>query len=108
MYLWVAVRVTGLALTVLVAGHFALTHFITDVADTGSAFVAERWASGVWIAWDTLLLTAALLHAYAGLAIVVADHVLPGSRRYSLLVLSGVMLAAWLIGASTIVSAGLL
>lgn len=108
MYLWIATRVTGLALTFLVVGHFALTHFTTDVADTGSSFVTARWASGLWIAWDTLLLTAALIHAYAGLAIVIADHVSFPNRRYAQYALTAVMVAAWVIGASTIVSAGIL
>ena len=45
---WLLVRLTGLLLTVLVIGHFALTHIVTDVAQTGSAYVASRWGSARW------------------------------------------------------------
>jgi hypothetical protein len=50
---FVLVRVTGLLLTVLVLGHFALTHIVHDVADTNAAFIARRWGSALWLIWST-------------------------------------------------------
>ena len=63
---WVLVRLTGLILTVLVLGHFALTHIIYDVAETDAAFIARRWSSALWLAWDWLMLAWAILHGAAG------------------------------------------
>ena len=71
---WVMVRLTGLLLTVLVLGHFSLTHIFTDVADTGSSFIARRWATGLWVAWDWLLLVAAVAHGAAGIWIAIDDY----------------------------------
>ncbi|MCT2582013.1 hypothetical protein [Actinophytocola gossypii] len=77
---YVTLRVSGLLLTVLVLGHFAITHVTTDVADTDSRFIDERWASALWIGWDGLMLAATLLHAVLGLWAVIADYS-PGRRR---------------------------
>lgn len=71
---YLTIRVTGLMLAVLALGHYGLTHIVNDVAETDSAFVAERWSSALWIVWDALLLGAALLHGMAGMATVIRDH----------------------------------
>ena len=76
---YVLLRVTGLALSVLVLGHFAVTHLVTDVARDDSTFVARRLSSAVWIAWDTTMLVAALAHGTAGVRLAVADYA--GGRR---------------------------
>jgi succinate dehydrogenase / fumarate reductase membrane anchor subunit len=79
---YVLLRVTGLMLSVLVVGHFAVTHFIADVADEGSAFVARRLSSWLWIAWDATMLGAALAHGYAGVRVALADYATgSGARR---------------------------
>lgn len=67
-------RVSGLALSVLVLGHFAVTHVVTDVAGQDSSFVARRLSSWLWIAWDATMLAAALAHGYAGVRMALADH----------------------------------
>lgn len=72
--LYLTIRTTGVMLAVLALGHYMLTHIVNDVADTDSAFVAERWSSALWIVWDALLLAAALLHAMAGMTTVIRDH----------------------------------
>jgi succinate dehydrogenase hydrophobic anchor subunit len=76
---YVAMRVTGLLLSVLVLGHFAVTHFVTDVARDDSAFVTRRLSAAVWIAWDTAMLAAALVHGALGVRIALADY--SGSAR---------------------------
>jgi succinate dehydrogenase hydrophobic anchor subunit len=93
---WLVVRVTGLLLAVLVLGHFAVTHIVTDVAETGSEFVAERWGSTIVLGWDWLMLAAAVLHGAAGLRVIVVEYA--GPRRVRLLsaglfALSGAMVA---------------
>ncbi|TCP44717.1 succinate dehydrogenase hydrophobic anchor subunit [Tamaricihabitans halophyticus] len=78
---YVLLRISGLLLTVLVLGHFAVTHVTTDVADTDSRFIDERWASALWIGWDGLMLIAVVLHAVLGLWAVVADYTVGRRRR---------------------------
>jgi len=101
---WVMVRVTGLVLAVLVLGHFAVTHIVTDVADTDSAFVAERWRSAIVLGWDWLMLAAAVLHGAAGLRGIVVEYAGPRLARFliaGLVVLAAAMLV---LGTATIVA----
>lgn len=93
---YVALRVSGLLLTVLVLGHFTVTHVTTDVADTDSRFIDERWASALWIGWDGLMLAATLAHAVLGLWSVIADYSAGRRRRVwrvLLLVAAGLVFA---------------
>lgn len=102
---WLTIRLTALVLSVLVLGHFALTHFITDVADTDSSFVAARWASPLFIAWDWTMLVAAVVHGAAGLWVAIGEYATGRRRtllRRGLIALSLVMLAG---GTATIVVA---
>lgn len=80
---YVLLRVTGLILSVLVLGHFAVTHVVTDVAHDDSAFVARRLSSTLWIAWDATMLAAALAHGALGIRIGLADYT-TGHRRRAL------------------------
>jgi succinate dehydrogenase membrane anchor subunit len=77
---YLAIRLTGLLLAVLVLGHFALTHVVTDVADADAAFIARRWGAALWIAWDWLMLAAALVHGAAGVWVAIEDYT-PDHRR---------------------------
>jgi succinate dehydrogenase hydrophobic anchor subunit len=100
------VRLTGVLLAVLVLGHFALTHVINDVADTGSGFVRDRLASAVWLGWDAAMLTAAFAHGAAGLWIVVEDYTpdpVARRRRHAALVAGAIFL--WAIGTAVLVPA---
>ena len=100
---WVMVRVTGLLLSVLVLGHFVLTHILTDVADTGSTFVARRWGSGVWLAWDWLMLAAALAHGTAGIWVAIEDYSpSPASRRRRQRALVALAAVLFVLGSVTI------
>ncbi len=86
---YIALRTTGLLLAVLALGHFLITHIVNDVAETDSNFVIGRWSSTIWVVWDVLLLTSALIHAFAGLAVVVHDYSKnPKSRLRTLRLLS--------------------
>lgn len=81
LFTYVLLRVTGLMLSVLVLGHFAVTHFVTDVARDDSAFVARRFSSVLWIAWDATMLAAALAHGAAGVRLALADYSADAGRR---------------------------
>lgn len=78
---WILLRLTGVALSVLVLGHFALTHIINDVAETDSAFVADRFGNALFLTWDGAMLVAALVHGAAGLWIIAGEYA--GTRRRS-------------------------
>jgi len=78
---YVVLRTTGLLLAFLVLGHFVVTHFVTDVAQDNSAFVARRLSSAVWIAWDASMLAAALAHGATGIRLGLSDYVRNAHRR---------------------------
>lgn len=99
----VAVRVTGLALAVLVLGHFTLTHIVTDVAEADSGYIARRWQSALWLAWDWTMLATALFHGAAGVWIAVEDYSPDEpARRRRQLVLVAVTLALLVLGTVTL------
>lgn len=103
---WLVVRLTGLFLSVLVLGHFALTHIVTDVADTGASFVARRWSSTLWLAWDWLMLASAVVHGAAGVWIAIDDYTPVGPRRRGLHWLLLVVAAlVFIVGTATITTA---
>jgi succinate dehydrogenase hydrophobic anchor subunit len=81
LYTYLLVRLTGLVLAVLVIGHLIVTHVVTDVAATDAGFIAKRWGSALWLAWDWLMLTAALAHAGAGVWVAIDDYSRPAPRR---------------------------
>lgn len=101
---YVTIRVTGIMLTILALGHFALTHIVHDVAQTDASFIAKRWSSILWITWDGLLLGTTLLHAVAGMSAVVRDYrTRPASIRRWIGALSGLAMILGLIGVTTII-----
>lgn len=72
---WVFMRLSGLALVFLALAHFAITHILNDVAETGYSFVAGRWQRPFWQVFDWLLLVLALVHGANGVRGVIDDYV---------------------------------
>jgi succinate dehydrogenase membrane anchor subunit len=104
---YVTIRLTGLLLAVLVLGHFALTHVVTDVAEADAGFIARRWGTALWIAWDWLMLAAALVHGGAGVWITIEDYTPDrGRRRRRQAVLTGASAAMLALGTVTLAIAG--
>jgi succinate dehydrogenase / fumarate reductase membrane anchor subunit len=91
---WIILRLTGLVLSLLVLGHFALTHIVHDVAETDAAYVVERLGNALFVAWDALMLWTAILHGATGIWIIVGES---GAHRVTmwrrLLVVASVVLA---------------
>ncbi|MGF7237983.1 MAG: succinate dehydrogenase hydrophobic membrane anchor subunit [Frankia sp.] len=88
LYAWVFMRVSGLALIVLVFGHL----FIMNVLDGGVqrinwGFVAGRYASPFWRLWDLSMLLLAELHGTNGLRTVINDYAERPQSRFWLKVL---------------------
>lgn len=103
---YVALRVTGLMLSVLVLGHFAVTHFVTDVARDDSAFVSRRLSSTLWIAWDATMLAAALAHGAFGVRLAIADYSTDARvRRLWERVVAGVVVVLFVVGVVVIARA---
>ena len=88
LYAWVFMRVSGLALIVLVLGHL----FIMNILDGGVhrinfAFVAGRWSSPFWQFWDLSMLWLAEIHGTNGLRTVINDYARRDATRFWLKVL---------------------
>lgn len=102
---FVVMRVTALMLAVLVLGHFAVTHVVNDVADTGSSFVARRWSSALWLSWDATMLAAALVHAGCGVWLLIDELCPPRARRAWHVALALGSLTIFGLGCAAIVAA---
>ena len=80
---WIFMRVSGVVLVFLVLGHL----FIMNILDGGVqrinfAFVAGRWASPFWQAWDLLQLWLAMIHGTNGLRTIIADYAEKQTTRF--------------------------
>jgi succinate dehydrogenase / fumarate reductase membrane anchor subunit len=75
LYAWLFMRISGLALIVLVLGHLLIMNILDDgVQRINFAFVAGRWSSPFWRTWDLLMLWLAELHGTNGLRTVINDY----------------------------------
>lgn len=96
---YAVLRLTGLVLAILVLGHFAVTHVVTDVANDNSAFVTRRLSSVVWIAWDGTMLAAALVHGAVGIRLAVSDYATaPRVRRTLERAVAAVAIVVFVLG----------
>ncbi|MGH3950828.1 MAG: succinate dehydrogenase hydrophobic membrane anchor subunit [Pseudonocardiaceae bacterium] len=82
LYSWLFMRISGLALVILVLGHL----FIMNILDGGVhrinfAFVAGRWSSPFWQVWDLSMLWLAQLHGGNGLRTIIEDYARKDTTR---------------------------
>jgi succinate dehydrogenase / fumarate reductase membrane anchor subunit len=72
---WYLMRLSGLALFVLVLSHYLILHVLYDPAEQDASWIAEiRWSTTFWRAFDWLMLTLVLFHASMGMRVVVSDY----------------------------------
>lgn len=72
---WYLMRLSGIGLFVLVLTHYLILHVLHDPADQTASWIAEfRWNSIFWRAFDWLMLTLVLFHAFMGMRIVIGDY----------------------------------
>ena len=71
---WFFMRVSGLALVFLAVWHMFIMHVFNDTLNLDYDFVAARWETSYWRAFDWLLLTLSLLHGTNGLRVVIHDN----------------------------------
>ncbi|MGW0731116.1 succinate dehydrogenase hydrophobic membrane anchor subunit [Streptomyces sp. NPDC002851] len=83
LYGWLFMRLSGIVLVVLVLGHL-LIQLVLDggVSKIGFAFVAGRWASPFWQAWDLVMLWLAMLHGANGLRTIINDYAERDNTRF--------------------------
>jgi succinate dehydrogenase / fumarate reductase membrane anchor subunit len=80
---WLFMRLSGVVLVVLVIGHLIIQLVLDGgVSKIGFAFVAGRWASPFWQAWDLIMLWLAMLHGGNGLRTVINDYAETASTRF--------------------------
>jgi len=83
MYSWVFMRLSGLALIVLVLGHLLIMNILDGgVHRINFGFVAGRWASPFWQFWDLAMLWLAQLHGGNGLRTVINDYARKDQTRF--------------------------
>ncbi len=96
---WYFMRLSGLALVLLVLGHMFIMHVLVELSggEIDFAFVQSRWGTPFWRIYDFLLLVLAFLHGANGARVVIGDYVTNRTARSllvgGLLVISGI----WLI-----------
>ncbi len=104
MMAWVFMRVSGVALLIMVLTHLTIMLMLDDgVHRINFAFVANRWTNPFWQIWDLTMLWLAQLHGGNGLRTVIADYSRKDSTRFwltTLLVISMVLIM--IVGTYTI------
>lgn len=81
LYSWYFFRLSGLLLIFLAIGHVVIMHVINTVDEIDWQFVADRWHSPFWRAYDWLMLFLALLHGLNGARSAVDDYIRPQGWR---------------------------
>ncbi|MCE7005909.1 succinate dehydrogenase hydrophobic membrane anchor subunit [Kibdelosporangium philippinense] len=85
---WVFMRVSGIALVVLVLGHLLIMNILDGgVHRINWGFVAGRWSSPFWQFWDLSMLWLAEIHGGNGLRTIINDYARKDSTRFWLKVL---------------------
>ena len=83
LYAWLFMRLSGLALVVLVLTHLVIQNILDGgVHRINFAFVAGRWSSPFWQFWDLSMLWLAQLHGGNGLRTVINDYSRKDSTRF--------------------------
>ncbi len=103
MYSWIFMRLSGLALVVLVLGHLLIMNILDGgVHRINFGFVAGRWASPFWQFWDLAMLWLAQLHGGNGLRTVINDYARKDASRFWLQTLLAVSMVL-IVGLGTYV-----
>ena len=92
---WIYMRVSGVALVVLIFGHLFVNLMIGDgVKALDFAFVGGKWSSPFWQVWDALMLWLALIHGANGMRTITNDY---ARNRLVGVILKGAILAATIV-----------
>jgi len=75
MYSWFYMRVSAVAMILLVGFHLFYMHVILGVDAIDFDVIASRWQSPFWRLYDLFMLIFAWLHCANGLRIVLDDYI---------------------------------
>ncbi len=90
-YSWIFMRISGFILVFLVLGHLLIMNILDGgVQRINFGFVAGRWSSPFWQAWDLLQLWLAMIHGANGMRTVISDYAEKPRTRFWLLTLLAV------------------
>ena len=85
LWTWLFMRISGIVLLFLSVGHVLIMHVVGEgVERVNFAFIATRWGSPFWRAWDWALLVLALLHGINGLRVITLDYVRQAGARFAI------------------------
>ncbi|MDX3195508.1 succinate dehydrogenase hydrophobic membrane anchor subunit [Streptomyces sp. MN03-5084-2B] len=88
LYSWLFMRISGMALIILVLGHLLIMNILDGgVHRINWGFVAGRWASPFWQFWDLAMLWLAEIHGGNGLRVIIDDYARKDSTRFWLKIL---------------------
>lgn len=97
--IWTLMRLTGLALFVLVLCHYFILHVFHDPADQTAQWIGEfRWNSTFWRVFDWAMLSLVMFHAFVGMRIVVSDTTAGSVRRVLLWILYALGILLFVLG----------
>ena len=75
MLAWLFMRLSGVALIVLIFGHLISNLIVGDGINAISfGFVAGKWADPLWQFWDLAMLWLAMLHGTNGVRTIINDY----------------------------------
>jgi succinate dehydrogenase / fumarate reductase membrane anchor subunit len=78
---WIFMRVSGLALVILVLGHLIMTNILIDAGSVDFEFVAQRLSLPWLKVYDSFLLGLAMLHGANGIRYSIEDYTKTPQRR---------------------------
>jgi succinate dehydrogenase / fumarate reductase, membrane anchor subunit len=106
LFIWYAMRISGVALFVLALAHFTIIHFVFDVAGQSAEWIAtQRWNQVLWRVFDWTLLMMVLFHSFMGTRTVVQDYVhRPRARLVTLSVLYLALIVLFVMGTSIVLT----
>ena len=94
LYSWLFMRISGLALIILVLGHLLIMNILDGgVHRINWGFVAGRWASPFWQFWDLAMLWLAEIHGGNGLRTIIDDYARKDVTRFWLKIVLYVAMA---------------
>lgn len=99
-YLWLFMRLSGVAMLVLAVGHMVIQHILNSSANLTLQFVAAQWSQWGWKAFDIMLLWMAIPHGVRGLFNVLSDYVHNQGLRRIIAIVLGLFVVATVIWAT--------
>jgi len=103
MWGWAFMRLSGVALVILIFGHLFINLMVGEgIHALDFAFIAGKFATPFWQWWDVIMLWLALIHGANGMRTIVNDYVTNNTARKVLIWALG-LAAALLILLGTLV-----